>query len=65
MEQLYYLMKEEDKLNKQIKEKSNREIENDLDYLEKLEKDLSEIENEIQEVEDNFHKLKKNSTKCC
>ena len=34
MEQLSFLMKEEDKLTKQIKDKSNREIENDLDYLE-------------------------------
>ena len=33
MEQLSYLMKEEDKLTKQIKDKSNCEIENNLDYL--------------------------------
>ena len=37
MEELSILMKEEDKLTKQIKDKSNREIENNLDYLEKLE----------------------------
>jgi len=60
MEQLSILMKEEDKLTKQIKDKSNREIENDLDYLEKLEEELSEIENEIQKVEENFNKVKKN-----
>ena len=53
-------MKEEDKLTKQIKDKSNREIENDLDYLEKLEEELSEIENDIQKVEENFNKIKKN-----
>jgi len=53
-------MKEEDKLTKQIKDKSNREIENNLDYLEKLEEELSEIENEIQKVEENFNKIKKN-----
>ncbi len=47
MEELSILMKEEDKLTKQIKDKSNREIENDLDYLEKLEEELSEIENDI------------------
>ena len=34
MEQLSSLMKEEDKLIKQIKDKSNREIEEDLDYVE-------------------------------
>ncbi len=60
MEQLSILMQEEDKLTKQIKDKSNHEIENDLDYFEKLEEDLSEIENEIQKVEDNFNKIKKN-----
>jgi len=60
MEQLSILMKEEDKLTKQIKDKSNREIENNLDYLDKLEEELNEIENEIQKVEENFNKLKKN-----
>ena len=60
MEQLSILMKEEDKLVKQIKNKSNREIENDLDYLEKLEEELSEIENDIQKLEENFNKIKKN-----
>jgi len=60
MEQLSILMKEEDKLTKQIKDKSNREIENDLDYLEKLEEELREIENDIQKVEENFNKIKKN-----
>ena len=60
MEQLSILMKEEDKLTKQIKDKSNRKIENDLDFLEKLEEELSEIENEIQTVEGNFNKMKKN-----
>ena len=59
MEELSILMKEEDKLTKQIKDKSNREIENDLDYLEKLEEELSEIENDIQKVEENFNKIKK------
>ena len=53
-------MKEEDKLTKQIKDKSNREIEKNLDYIEKLEDELSEIENEIQKVEENFNKIKKN-----
>ena len=60
MEQLSFLMKEEDKLTKQIKDKSNCEIENDLDYFEKLEEELSEIENDIQKVEENFNKIKKN-----
>jgi len=60
MEELSILMKEEDKLTKQIKDKSNSEIEHDLDYLAKLEEELSEIENEIQKVEDNFNKIKKN-----
>ena len=60
MEELSILMKEEDKLTKQIKDKSNRAIENDLDYLEKLEEELSEIVNDIQKVEDNFNKIKKN-----
>jgi len=60
MEELSILMKEEDKLTKQIKDKSNREIENDLDYLEKLEEELCEIENDIQKVEENFNELKKN-----
>ena len=50
MEELSILMKEEDKLTKQIKDKSNREIENDLDYLEKLEEELSEIVNDIQKL---------------
>ncbi|EEE40673.1 ATP-dependent Clp protease ATP-binding subunit [Prochlorococcus marinus] len=59
MEQLSILMKEEDKLIKQIKDKSNREIENDLDSLEKLEEELSEIDNEIKKVEGNFNKIKK------
>ncbi len=57
MEELSILMKEEDKLTKQIKDKSNRKIENDLD---KLEEELNEIENEIQKVEENFNKIKKN-----
>ncbi len=60
MEQLSILMKEEDKLTKQIKDKSNHEIEKDLDLLEKLEEELSEIDNEIQKVEGNFNKMKKN-----
>ncbi len=60
MEELSILMKEEDKITKQIKDKSNREIENDLDYLEKLEEELSEIVNDIQKVEENFNKIKKN-----
>ncbi len=60
MEQLSILMKEEDMLTKQIKDKSNLEIENDLDFLEKLDEELSEIEDEIQKVEGNFKKLKKN-----
>ncbi len=60
MEELSILMREEDKLIKQIKDKSNREIENDLDYLEKLEEELSEIVNDIQKVEENFNKIKKN-----
>ena len=50
MKQLSILMKEEDKLTKQIKDKSNREIENDLDYLDKLEEELSEIVNDIETV---------------
>jgi len=60
MEELSILMKEEDKLTKQIKDKSNSEIQNDLDYLEKLEEELNEIEYEIQKVEENFNKKKKN-----
>ncbi len=60
MEHLSILMKEEDKLNKQIKDKSNPEIANDLNYLEKLELELSEINNEIQKVEENFNKIKNN-----
>jgi len=60
MEQLSFLMKEEDKLSKQIKDKSNRDIENDLDYLEKLEEELNEIENEIKKVEENCYKKKQN-----
>jgi len=60
MEQLSILMKEEDKLTKQIKDKSNWEIANDLDFLEKLEEELSEIENDIQKVEENFNKIQKN-----
>ena len=60
MERFSILMKEEDKLTKQIKDKSNREIEKNLDYLEKLEEELSEIENDIQKVEENFNKIKKN-----
>ena len=43
MEQLYILMKEEDKLTKQIKDKSNLEIRNDLDFLENLEEELYEL----------------------
>ena len=35
MEELSILMKEEDKLTKQIKDKSNREIENDIDLFRK------------------------------
>ncbi len=60
MERLSILMKEEDKLTKQIKHKSNLEIENDLDFLEELEEELNEVENEIQKVEENFNKMKKN-----
>jgi len=51
-------MIEEDKLTKQIKDKSNREIENDLKYLDKLEEELSEVENAIQKLEENFNKIK-------
>ncbi len=60
MEELSILMKEEDKLTKQIKDKSNRKIENDLDFLEELDEELSEIKNEIQKIEENFNKIKKN-----
>ncbi len=60
MEQLSFLMKEEDRLTKKIKNKSNDEIANDLDFLEKLEEELNEIENEIEKVEENFRKIKKN-----
>ncbi len=60
MEQLSILMKEEDKLTKQIKDQLNPEIANDLDFIEKLEQELSEIEYEIQKVEANFNKIKKN-----
>ena len=60
MDQLSILMKEEDKLTKQIKDKSNWAIANDLDYLEKIEGELSAIEDEIQKVEGNFNKIKKN-----
>jgi ATP-dependent Clp protease ATP-binding subunit ClpA len=59
MDQLSILMKEEDKLTKQTKDKSNWAIANDLDYLEKIERELSEIEDEIQKVEGNFSKIKK------
>jgi len=52
-------MKEEDKLTKQIKDKSNWAIANDIDFLEKLERELSEVEDEIQKVEGNFNKIKK------
>ncbi|MDC3121697.1 AAA family ATPase [Prochlorococcus sp. AH-716-J21] len=58
MEQLSILMKEEDKLSKQIKDKSNSEIENDLDFSEKIEEDLIEIRDEIQKVEGYFNKIK-------
>ncbi|MDC3069692.1 AAA family ATPase [Prochlorococcus sp. AH-736-D21] len=60
MEQLSILMKEEDKLTKQIKDKYNLEIANDPDFLEKLKEELSEIEDEIQKVEGSFSKIKKN-----
>nr|WP_075487089.1 AAA family ATPase [Prochlorococcus marinus] len=60
MEQLSYLMKTEDKLIKQIKDKSNSEISDDLDLLESLDEELNEIQNEIQKVEENFLKIKKN-----
>ncbi|MBO6971100.1 MAG: AAA family ATPase [Prochlorococcus marinus CUG1431] len=60
MEQLSILMREEDRLIKKIKDKSNYEIEKDLDFLEKLEEELHEIENEIQKVEINFKKINKN-----
>ncbi len=60
MEQLSILMKREDKLTRQIKDKSNLEIENDPDFLDKLQEELNEIENEIQKVEENFNKFKKN-----
>jgi len=59
MEKLSILMKEEDKLTKQIKDKSNLKIENDLDFLEELDEELNEIKNEIQKVEGKFKKLKK------
>jgi ATPases with chaperone activity, ATP-binding subunit len=60
MEQLSFLMKEEDRLTKKIKNKSNDEIANDFDFLEKLEEELNEIANEIQKIEGNFKKIKKN-----
>ncbi len=59
MERLSILMKEEDKLTRQIRDKSNQEFENDFDFLEELEEELSEVENEIKEVEGNFNKIKK------
>ncbi len=60
MEQLSILMREEDKLTKQIKNKSSLKITNDLDFLEKLGEELGEIEDEIQKVEGNLNKIKKN-----
>jgi ATP-dependent Clp protease ATP-binding subunit ClpA len=59
MEQLSIFMREEDKLTKKIIEKSNCEISNDLDFLEKLEEELREVQDEIQQIEDNFKKRKK------
>jgi len=60
MEKFYVLLKEEDKLTKKIKDKSHRENENDLDFLEKLEEELNEVEEKIQKVEGNFYKIKNN-----
>ncbi len=59
-EQLFILIKEEDKITKQIKDKSNWKIANNLDFLEKLEEELNEIKDEIQKVEENFKKIKEN-----
>ncbi len=60
MERLSILMKEEDKLTKQIKNKTYWEIPNDLNLLRKLEEELSEKNNEIQKFEEKFKKIKKN-----
>lgn len=60
MEQLSSLMKEEDKLIKQIKNKSNNKFADDLDSLDNLEVELSDIENKIKKVEEKFNKINKN-----
>ena len=60
MELLSTLMKEEEKLIKKIQDKSHSNNEYGLNFLEKLEEELSDIENEIQKVEENFNKIKKN-----
>ncbi len=60
MEKLSFLIKEENRLNKKIKDKSNYEIANDLDFLEKIEEELNGIENEIKKVEEYFKKINKN-----
>ena len=60
MEHLSSLLNEEDKILKQIKDKSNPKISNNLEFLENLEEELSEIKNEVQNIEENFKKIKKN-----
>ncbi|MDC3041051.1 AAA family ATPase [Prochlorococcus sp. AH-736-B08] len=59
IEQFSNLMKEEDMLIKQIQDKSNRDNQNYLEYIEKLEKELSDVDKEIQKVEENFNQIKK------
>lgn len=60
MEQLSFLLKEEDRLLGKLEEyNSNFETSNSLDYIDKLEEDLNAVEAEIQGIEESFKKFNK------
>ena len=60
MEQLSFLLKEEDRLLGKLEEyNSDFETSNSLDYIDKLEEDLNAVEAEIQGIEESFKKFNK------
>ena len=60
MEQLSFLLKEEDRLLGKLEEyNADFETSNSLDYIDKLEEDLNAVEAEIQGIEESFKKFNK------
>jgi len=58
MENFSILMKEEDRLTKKVKNKTNHNFENDQELSENTEEELNEIKSAIQKIEEKLKKIK-------